>query len=66
MEFNTYNKEDNSELRKLQLTILDLIKMFAEICEKHHLRYFMVGGTMLGAATMPPCPTWCTAGRCWG
>ena len=33
MEFNTYNKEDNSELRKLQLTILDLIKMFAEICE---------------------------------
>ena len=50
MEFNTYNKEDNSELRKLQLTILDLIKMFAEICEKHHLRYFMVGGTMLGAA----------------
>ena len=50
MEFNTYNKDDNSELRKLQLTILDLIKMFAEICEKHHLRYFMVGGTMLGAA----------------
>ena len=49
MEFNTYNATDNSELRKLQLTILDIIKLFAKICEKHHLRYFMVGGTMLGA-----------------
>ena len=46
----SYNKEDNSELRKLQLTILDIVKLFAEICEKHNLRYFMVGGTMLGAA----------------
>ena len=50
MEFNTYNAKDNSELRKLQLTILDIIKLFVEICDKHHLRYFMVGGTMLGAA----------------
>lgn len=50
MEFNTYNAENNSELRKLQMTILDIIKLFADICEKHHLRYFMVGGTMLGAA----------------
>ena len=49
MEFNTYNAENNSELRKLQLTILDIIKLFARICEKNNLRYFMVGGTMLGA-----------------
>jgi lipopolysaccharide cholinephosphotransferase len=49
MEFNTYNADDNSELRKLQLTILDIIKLFARICEKHNLRYYMVGGTMLGA-----------------
>ncbi len=28
MEFNTYNAENNSELRKLQLTILDIIKLF--------------------------------------
>lgn len=49
MGFNTYNKEDNSELRKLQMVILDIIKLFADICDKHHLRYFMVGGTMLGA-----------------
>lgn len=45
----SYNADNNSELRKLQLTILDIIKLFAQICEKHHLRYFMVGGTMLGA-----------------
>lgn len=49
MEFNTYNQEDNSALRKLQINVLELMKIFAGICEKHNLRYFMVGGTMLGA-----------------
>lgn len=46
---SSYNKDDNSELRKLQLIELDIMKLFAEICEKHHLRYYLVGGTMLGA-----------------
>lgn len=49
MEYNMYNQENNSELRKLQMVTLDIIKLFADICEKHNLRYFMVGGTMLGA-----------------
>lgn len=49
MEYNIYNQEDNSELRKLQMVTLDIIKIFADICQKHNLRYFMVGGTMLGA-----------------
>ena len=49
MEYNMYNQEDNSELRKLQMVTLDIIKLFADICEKHNLKYFMVGGTMLGA-----------------
>lgn len=49
-QFNTYDNRDNSELRKLQLAILKIIKLFADICEKNNLRYFMVGGTMLGAA----------------
>ena len=44
-----YNKFDNSELRSLQLVILNIGRIFAEICERHHLRYYMVGGTMLGA-----------------
>ena len=44
-----YNRDDNSQLRKLQLTELNLARIFAEICEKNGLRYYMVGGTMLGA-----------------
>lgn len=49
MKFNTYNAKNNSELRKFQMKILDIIKIFVRICEKYNLRYFMVGGTMLGA-----------------
>ncbi len=44
-----YSKLDNSELRQLQLCELEILKRFSEICEKHDLRYFMIGGTMLGA-----------------
>ena len=44
-----YNRDDNSELRSLQLVELNIARIFSEICERHHLRYFMVGGTMLGA-----------------
>lgn len=46
---SSYNAEDNSQLRKLQLIELDIMKLFVEICEKHNLRYYLVGGTMLGA-----------------
>ena len=44
-----YNKEDNSELRALQLTTLEIMKIFVDICERHGLRYYMTGGTMLCA-----------------
>ena len=44
-----YNREDNSVLRQLQLVELDITAHFVEICKKHHLRYYMIGGTMLGA-----------------
>lgn len=40
---------DITDLRKLQLTELELLKTFSEICEKHELRYFIIGGTLLGA-----------------
>lgn len=46
---SSYNKDDNSELRKLQLVELEIMRIFSEICEKHGLRYYLVGGTMLGA-----------------
>lgn len=37
------------ELRKIQLTQLDLIQEVQRICEKCNIHYNMVGGTMLGA-----------------
>lgn len=36
-------------LRKLQLTELALMEEFARICSKHGLRYYLLGGTLLGA-----------------
>jgi len=45
----SYNEADNSKLRKLQLIELDILKVFADICEKYHLRYILCGGTILGA-----------------
>ena len=44
-----YNQDDNSMLRQLQLYELNLLKTFAEICEKNNLKYYLIGGTMLGA-----------------
>ena len=46
---SSYNKEDNCELRRLQFIELEVMKLFSGICDKHHLRYYLVGGTMLGA-----------------
>ena len=37
------------DLRKLQLEELDMLKLFADICTKHGLRYYLLGGTLLGA-----------------
>lgn len=42
-------KSLHNEIREIQLQQIQLIKVFKEICEKEHLQYFMIGGTMLGA-----------------
>ena len=39
----------NQELRQLQLEEKKLLDAFVEVCEKHNLRYFITGGTLLGA-----------------
>lgn len=44
-----YNIEDTADLRALQLTELEIMKIFVDICQRHGLRYAMIGGTMLGA-----------------
>jgi lipopolysaccharide cholinephosphotransferase len=36
-------------LRKVQLTSLTLLEEFARICEANHLRYYLDGGSLLGA-----------------
>lgn len=38
-----------SDLRKLQLVELEIMKAFAAFCEREGLRYYMIGGTLLGA-----------------
>lgn len=38
-----------SKLRQLQLCELEILDEFVRICEKHGLRYYLVGGTLLGA-----------------
>lgn len=39
-------KEDLSALHGKQL---ELLKLFLDICREHHLRYYLLGGTLLGA-----------------
>lgn len=41
--------ETGSKLRMLQLTELEILTEFARICDMHGLRYYLVGGTLLGA-----------------
>lgn len=40
----------SNELIKLQEVELDLMKKFDEVCKKHNINYFLIGGTLLGAA----------------
>lgn len=42
-------KHDNELTRKIQLKELEILKVFQEICKRHNLRYFAIGGTCLGA-----------------
>lgn len=37
-------------MNELQQELLKLLKEFIRVCDRHHLRYFLVGGSCLGAA----------------
>lgn len=41
---------DTAVLRKLQLTQVEILDEIVSICEKHSLRYYLIYGTLLGAA----------------
>lgn len=37
-------------LREIQNIELEMLRSFVKFCEENHLRYYITGGTMLGAA----------------
>lgn len=39
----------DEKLRKLQLAELEILDEFVRICNRHSLKYYLVGGTLLGA-----------------
>lgn len=47
-DLTTYNPE-GSELRNMQLRMLDILEVIDSICRKHNLTYWISGGTLLGA-----------------
>ena len=36
-------------MNDLQARLLEILKAYIEVCDKHHLRYFLISGTLLGA-----------------
>ena len=49
MENNYLKRFKENELRSCQLKQLEILKIFDRICRKHNLRYWIDGGTLLGA-----------------
>lgn len=43
------SNEDMTLTRRIQLKELEILKVFQNICRRHGLRYFAIGGTCLGA-----------------
>ena len=39
----------DEETKKLQAYILDIMVNIDRVCREHHLRYYLLAGTMLGA-----------------
>ena len=46
-----YNPE-GSELRRLQLRMLDMLVVVDEICRRHDIPYWIEGGTLLGTKVL--------------
>ena len=43
------NLKDEYGILKLQNVILNIMKYIHELCEKHHIEYYVIGGTALGS-----------------
>ena len=40
---------DGSDLRRIQLRVLEILKIIDSICKKHDILYWLEGGALLGA-----------------
>jgi lipopolysaccharide cholinephosphotransferase len=47
-DLSLYNPE-GSVLRKAQMRMLEMLDAFVEICDRHHITYWIACGTLLGA-----------------
>ena len=41
--------EVSARMKRIWAMELDMVRRFVEVCEEHHLTYWMMGGTLLGA-----------------
>lgn len=41
--------EVSARMKRIWAMELEMVKRFVEVCEEHHLQYWMMGGTLLGA-----------------
>ncbi|MBB4038352.1 lipopolysaccharide cholinephosphotransferase [Dysgonomonas hofstadii] len=48
-ELRSRYSPDGSDLRELQLKMLDILRIVTDICDRHGLTYWLSGGTLLGA-----------------
>ena len=50
LKVNEYNvKSYEEKYRKIQLIELEMLNEVDRICKKHGIRYYLCGGTLLGA-----------------
>ena len=47
-DFSIYNG-DGTELRRVQLRSLEMLKVLDQLCRQHNIQYWLIGGTLLGA-----------------
>lgn len=48
-EFGGYNEMSEEDFRSMQLIELDILLYFDDFCRKNNLRYYISGGTLIGA-----------------
>lgn len=42
-------EQKTTQLRKLQLVEIEVLKKFIEVCDANNIIYYIIGGTLIGA-----------------